>query len=279
MSKDKKKVGFPIMEEMTVKTVREYLTKNNSIILPIGIIEQHGYHLPLITDALMAREVGRLVAEKMNILMAPVFYTSFSGGSLPGTINISPSVTALVISDILISLASQGFKKIYIFLGHGGGENLKVIDISVKLLLKSNPIFSDVMVSMFPVWSFDESGKGWKQAVKDQDWHAGWLETSMMLAVAPHLVRMEEMERDTDAVRKMQLKGWYAEKIVDEDVVIPRTISHPKVKVGVIGNPKKASEKLGKEVVNEAVRLIIDKIKKLEKKYDGKYKKVELKQT
>ena len=75
---------FPIMERMTVKLVREYLAKKHSIIVPIGVIEQHGYHLPLKTDALIAEGIGRLIGERTGILVAPVIYSSFSGGGLPG---------------------------------------------------------------------------------------------------------------------------------------------------------------------------------------------------
>ena len=51
----KKANPFPLLENMTVKLVREYLERSQSIIMPLGVIEQHGYHLPLCTDALIAR--------------------------------------------------------------------------------------------------------------------------------------------------------------------------------------------------------------------------------
>ncbi len=278
--KNKKSFGFPMMEEMTVQTVRQYLEKKNSVILPVGIIEQHGYHLPIITDALTAREMAKMVAKKTGILVAPVLYSSFSGGGLSGTINISPSVMSLVINDTLVSLASQGFKKIYIFLGHGGGENLNVLEISLKVLLRNNPIFSDVVLALFPVWSFDESGRGWKKAVKEKDWHAGWLETSMMMALAPHLVHMEEMKIDKKPDPSIKIldpdSSQQAEKIVDDPMVIPRMRQRPDIKVGVIGNPAKASAKLGKELVRQAVSIMVKKISEIERQYDGKYKVVHI---
>ena len=79
---------FPVMENMTVKMVREYLKRKQSIIIPIGVIEQHGYHLPLKTDALIAAHVGRMIGEKTGILVAPTIYQSFSDGGCPGTINV-----------------------------------------------------------------------------------------------------------------------------------------------------------------------------------------------
>ena len=52
--------GFPVMRDLTVKQIGEYLENGGkSILLPIGVIEQHGYHLPLSTDALIAEELGK----------------------------------------------------------------------------------------------------------------------------------------------------------------------------------------------------------------------------
>jgi creatinine amidohydrolase/Fe(II)-dependent formamide hydrolase-like protein len=79
---------FPVMEHMTVKMVREYLARKQSIILPIGVIEQHGYHLPLNTDALLATHLGRRIGRETDILVAPTLHQTFSGGGCPGTINI-----------------------------------------------------------------------------------------------------------------------------------------------------------------------------------------------
>ena len=276
MDKSRRKTGFPVMEEMTLKMVREYLKKKNSIILPVGLMEQHGYHLPLITDALVARETARMTAERTGILMAPVLCASFSGGGLPGTINISPAVTSLVINDTLVSLASQGFKKIYIILGHGGGENFNVLNIGLRVLLNSNPVFSDVVLALLPAWSFDETGIGWKKAVKEKDFHAGWLETSIVMALEPELVHMDEMELDgkppagtEDPDNHMQ-----AEKIVDDPMVIARVRQKKEIKVGVYGYPPKASPELGRKLVEETVALMVKKVREIEDGYDGKYKKV-----
>ena len=142
MSKKIANDPFPVMENMTVKMIREYLTRSKSIIVPLGVIEQHGYHLPLKTDALIAAHLGRMIGERTGILTAPVIYQSFSGGGLDGTINISPAVMSLVVSDTLLSLAGQGFRNFYLFLCHGGSENDRALDNALKLLLRLNPAFA-----------------------------------------------------------------------------------------------------------------------------------------
>ena len=99
---------FPVMEHMTVKMLREYLKKKTSIIIPVGVTEQHGYHLPLATDSIRAEKMGIMIGEQTGIIVGPTLNQSFSGGSCPGTINISPAVMSLVVSDMLLSLSSQG---------------------------------------------------------------------------------------------------------------------------------------------------------------------------
>jgi creatinine amidohydrolase len=273
-----KKSPFPVMERMTVKLVREYLEKKQSIIVPIGVIEQHGYHLPLKTDALIAEGVGKLIGERTGTLVAPVVYSSFSGGGLPGTINISPAVMSLVISDTLLSLAAQGFRNFYLFLCHGGSENDRALDDALKLLLRANPAFSKAMIALLPVWKFGSEIMGWRKALREHDWHAGWLETSMVMALAPELVRMQDLALDPEPLLRLQIEHpdnyQHAEKIVDDPMVIARQGQRPEIKVGVMGHPESATPELGREIIEDIVRDVCRKIAELEAKADGIYKEV-----
>ncbi|KKM11432.1 hypothetical protein LCGC14_1720950, partial [marine sediment metagenome] len=197
-------------------------------------------HLPLKTDALIAAHLGRSIGERTGILVAPTIHQSFSGGGLPGTINISPSVMSLVVSDTLGSLAAQGFRNFYLFLCHGGSENARALDNAVKLLLRTSPAFARAMICLLPVWKFGGTGdaEGWARAVRDGDWHAGWLETSMVMALQPELVRMDEMELDPQPLLDLQIAHpdnyQRAEKIVDDEFVVPRMTQRPDIEVGVM---------------------------------------------
>jgi len=274
----KQESPFPVMANMTVKMIREYLMRKRSVIIPCGVIEQHGYHLPLKTDALFAESLGRMIGEKTGVLVAPVMYQSFSGGGLPGTVNISPAVMSLVVSDMLVALAAQGFRNMYLLLCHGGSENFRALDNALKLLLRNNPAFKDVMIAFLPMWKFDPEGIGCKQAFKEGDWHAGWLETSMMMALAPELVRMEEMELDAEPILKLQIAHpdnyQHAEKMVDDEFVVPRMSQRPDIKVGVMGYPQKASAELGRRIIKGIVEGASAKVLELESKADGIYKEV-----
>lgn len=268
---------FPVMEDMTVAMVREYLRRKKSIIIPIGVIEQHGYHLPLKTDALIAERIARLIGRKTGILVAPVMYQSFSGGECPGTINISPAVMSLVVSDTLVSLTAQGFRNIFLFIAHGGSENIRALDNALKLLLRSNPVFANVLIALLPIWKF--GGKeGWQKALAEGDWHAGWLETSMVMALAPGLVRMDKLAKDPEKMCRLMVKHpdnyQHAQKIVDDELVVAKTGQRPEVRVGVMGFPERASKALGEKAVANIVATASKKIMAIEKKADGIYREV-----
>jgi creatinine amidohydrolase len=272
---------FPVMEDMTVKMVREYLARKHSIILPIGVIEQHGYHLPLKTDALIATHISRRIGRKADILVAPTLHQSFSGGGLPGTINISPSVMSLVVSDTLVSLVSQGFRNIYLLLCHGGSENARALQEAVKLLLRLNPAFSETLVALLPLWDIEREDNNWKKAFQQGDWHAGWLETSLVMALEPDLVRLEELKLDPEPLLKQQIEHpdnyQRAEKIVDHPFVVPRMTQRPDIEVGVMGYPQKASLEAGQRLVKKLVAEGVARIRELESASDGRYKEVDFK--
>jgi creatinine amidohydrolase len=266
------------MENMTVREVREYLKKKKSIIIPIGVTEQHGYHLPLSTDAILAKHLARMIGAKTGILVAPTFLQSFSGGGLPGTINISPAVMSLVINDMLISLVSQGFRNFYLFLCHGGSENARALKDAIQVLLRSNPAFADVMIVLSGVWDF---GGGVLSAMAEGDWHAGWFETSLVMALEPKLVQMDQLKTDTERLLKLQIEHpdnyQHAEKIVDDKLVVPSLSQRPDIKVGVMGYPHRASAKIGKKAIAAIVSSAVKKFAELDAKADGVYKEIPFK--
>ena len=274
-----KKSPFPVMENMTVKMVSKYLEDKQSIIIPIGVNEQHGLHLPLKTDALIASHLGRMIGEETGILVAPTMFQSFSGGNCPGTINISPATMSLVMSDMLISLANQGFRNFYLWLCHGGSENATSLDNAIKMLLRNNPSFDNAMIALLPVWKCSSPDTGWAAAIKDGDWHAGWLETSMVMALEPDLVQLDDMALDgpeiMDLMRKHPDNYQYAQKTVDDEFVIPKMMQRPDVRIGVMGDPKKASVELGHEIIDDLIKNASAKISELESKNDGIYKPVD----
>ncbi len=253
-----------IMENMTVRDVRSALKKTKTVLVPLGVLEQHGYHLPLSTDIHNAYQLSVRVSERTGALVAPTLNYAFSGGELPGTINISPLTMGLVVTDICQSLAQQGFKNILLVLGHGGTENINALRESLQLFLRRNPQWKKLNVALVRGGAYSELGK---KAGREGDFHAGWNETSRMLYWAPELVR-EKIELDDEKLvkhmRKHQDNYLEATKNVDAEEIIPFMRQRPDIKVGVMGDPAKASAEIGEKIVGQMVDGVVGLVKKIE---------------
>ena len=186
------------MGEMTVKEIREYLKTNKTIIVPYGVVEQHGYHLPVSMDIHNAEVPSYVLAEKLGCIVAPPLNYCFSGGQLPGTINVRPTSFCAIMCDIVESLAAQGFENILIYPGHGGSESLAQLKEALRILKWLNSSLEKVMIMILRRADF------WSRPPDERrtggDFHAGDSETSLMLAYRKHLVRLDEMELDEPAL-------------------------------------------------------------------------------
>ena len=214
-----------------------------------------------------------MIGEKTDILVAPTMYESFSGGACKGTINISPATMSLVINDRLISLAAQSFRNFYLFLCHGGSENARALDNAVKMLLRNNTMFENVMIALLPVWKFDTNKAGYAKGFSEGDFHAGWLETSLVMALEPENVHMDDLKTDSNEMMRAMSDHpdnyQHAQKIVDDELVIPRMYQRPEVKIGVMGYPERASAVIGEKLIKDVVEEVTLKINYLEEKADG----------
>ncbi|MFW6156719.1 MAG: creatininase family protein, partial [Armatimonadota bacterium] len=176
-----------VWEHMTVKEVRDTMDAGmRTVLVPLGVTEQHGHHLPLRTDCYNAEEIGRRAAEETGCFIAPTLAYTYSGGELPGTINVSPHVVTQMIVEILNSLCLQGLQNIVLILGHAGSENDRATQEAAEMFLRNNPQFHDRNIAVYRFWVNSETCR---QAFEEGDFHSGWFETSLMLYWAPDEVR------------------------------------------------------------------------------------------
>lgn len=258
-----------IMQYMTVEEMREALKQTKTAILPVGVIEQHGYHLPLYVDVYNAYEIAKRVSPIAGCLVAPPVAYSFSGGTLPGTTDISPQLLSLLLMDICRSLANQGIENIVILLGHGGSENQKATYDAADMFFRRNPHYRYVKLALVPFTELSPSVQG---AFEKKDFHAGQLETSLMLYWHPEEVRdrskwvtdspelMELFRRDQDAYQ-------VREKPVDHELVCPVITQHPDIEVGVMCGVEdllNSNAEYGRKVAEECVENLVELIRKLE---------------
>ena len=258
------------MVNMTVKDMQEALKKTKTVIIPVGVVEQHGYHLPLSTDIHNCEKPLEYAGERLNAVVAPTVNYCFSGGTLLGTVNVSPQVFGLYMMDICCEFVRMGFKNIVILSGHGGTENLAELKGALQSAMRRSADMQDVTISVMVCIELSETWLSHFNMTPQHDFHAGLSETSAMLYWAPELVRMDELAYD----EKGLLEGmrtdpdWYAniDKKVDSPYIIPFVHQKPEVKVGVMGFPEEASRDIGKTLCEEVAESVIKYVDMLNEK-------------
>ena len=171
------------------RTADEITAKNPEIsIIPVGSLEQHGPHMPVMTDWAIATEMGRRVAEKLDAFLLPALPISTCREQMgkKGTVWMEPTTFYQMMTDIIMSLKLQGFKKVGIVQCHGG------IFIMTPLVRDLNAKFNpELMVAV--VDTCDLNPTMYREGIleSDSELHAGECETSCMLAIAPETVHME----------------------------------------------------------------------------------------
>lgn len=253
-----------IWSEMTVEEIRNYLKKRPTVILPVGCTEQHGYHLATSVDILNAQEIAKRISADIGVAVLPTVNYSYSGGELPGTVNVSPNVVALYIEEICLSLAAQGVKNIVILLGHGGSENMAALIAFRDMFLRKHSHL-DVAVAVIPPFLAEDDAE---PLFKKGDWHAGKTETSLMLYWAPELVHIDRIRYDSEKLLNMMRDDPDAyqdiKKLVDLPYVGPRIRQKQEIQVGVMGYPEEAAREIGEKIAQSSVRAISEVIRKIE---------------
>ena len=250
------------MQDMTFPEVREYLKTNKTIIIPYALSEQHGAHLPLDVDIRNCDFVSAKLAEKLGCITAPTNNYTFSGGMLPGTINVKPITFSNLVGEIIESLALQGFENFIIVPGHGGSESLLHLKESLRILKWLNPALKDTLILLTQLWAFSPS---WTQLFAEHDYHAAGAETSLLLHWCPEVVRMDKLEMDVPEVSERlredpdsyQLRESFTE--MKQEVV--QTTQREDVKIGVMGFPEKANAAFGAKIEKEFLDNAVPAIK------------------
>ncbi|HWQ18514.1 MAG TPA: creatininase family protein [Methanotrichaceae archaeon] len=172
-----------LLEEMTWPEIESGLKRSKTIILPVGATEEHGPHLPIITDTAQAVEAAKEAARRRDIFVAPEisYGVCRSTKGFPGTITITRESLCTLAHDVLLSLYDSGFRNIMILTGHAGGQHLSALEEACQRAVAERD-FRVSMVSLFDLFDMSKvEARG--------DGHAGELETSMMMKIRGDLVK------------------------------------------------------------------------------------------
>ncbi len=155
-------------------------------LLPIGVIEKHGDHLPLGQDALYIHKVCTITAEKESAIVFPLYYFGqiLEAKHVPGTIAVSGELQLKILENVCDEIGRNGLKKIILVNGHGGNNNL--LPFFCQLTLEQP---KDYMVYLSNLPLLDEKVK--KLLESTRGGQAGEVETSTMMYLYPELAKPE----------------------------------------------------------------------------------------
>lgn len=182
--------------------------RDTAVVVPVGSTEQHGYHLPLCTDVVLAEALALETASKLGLLVAPAVAYGYrsrplSGGGegFPGTISLSARTLMALVEDVLVGLAASGFRQLVVLNWHyensnfvyeaawlarqrAGAPDLRIMVIEAAFSELSPEVMQLLFDDEFPGWDVE---------------HAAVLETSLMLHLTPDLVRFDRAVDDAAA--------------------------------------------------------------------------------
>jgi creatinine amidohydrolase len=232
--------------ELTFPEIAGKLKASSILCLPIGAIEQHGAHLPLNTDVVVAEEVTRALIVRLgdayDLWQLPTLAISLSREHdwAPGTLSLSVQAFATLLKETAREIArALPVRNLVIVNGHGG--NRGILENLVHELR------GDLGLNACVIHPFDLARSPADGAVADV--HGGAGETSVMLALAPELVR-----RDMIASAQPASPESIAALIFDRAVTWPWRTDDPRLAwMGIIGDPAAASAEQGSAMVERMV--------------------------
>lgn len=204
------------MAEENWQEVAKLGCENTKVLFPLGVIEEHGPHLPLGADIYWSYAMCRLVKEKLKSLgtssvIAPPYYwgVNHCTGSFPGTFSLKPQTMSLVLFELFENMKRFSFHDIFCFNYHGDRVHIEAItdvikkankelDLSVKLVVNAmdlqiygwqgNEDFLLLVNPQYPIEWFEQANPSEAELL---DIHAGAFETAIMNYFCPALVDRE----------------------------------------------------------------------------------------
>jgi creatinine amidohydrolase len=233
--------------DLTSAEVSRKLAATSILCLPLGAIEQHGPHLPLSTDVVVAealtRELIARLGEELDLWQLPTLPVGLSREHdwAPGTLSLTVLGFAGLIKELARELVrALPARNLAIVNGHGGNRGI------LENLLQE--LRSELSLNACVLHPFDLAKV--KDKPEGPDVHGGFGETSLMLALAPDLVRRDKIAPGAGAPDNAAI----AALVFDRGATFPWRTDDPRLaQAGVIGNPAGASAELGHAMVESIV--------------------------
>lgn len=172
---------------MTMPDFESLLKRTQTAVVVLGSTEEHGQHLPLDTDTMQAVHTAELALKEVEFFLAPPLHYGYcrSTRDHPGTLSISPNTLRMLVRDIGESLYRHGVRGVIFLSGHAGRIHMAAIEEAVQELVDELDGLEAAVVCEY-AWATQEG----RAAIVDtlDDGHAGEIETSRIMSIAPELV-------------------------------------------------------------------------------------------
>ena len=238
-------------EELTASDFTEAVKKSEGVcVIPMGVIEKHGQHLPVGTDVYIAREITLRAAEKEYCIVFPFHCVgqNFVATPQPGTIAYSSDLMYMWLDETCREIARNGIKKIILLNSHGGNTNL--LNFFLQKQMESPKDYVVYMTGAAPDAETQKKIRALSKATNDG--HAGESETSQMMVIRPDLVIMERAAVESFHNQNLLPLGgmtglrWYAQ--------YPNHLA---------GDPKTANAEYGEAIIEGHVATLSQIIKEV----------------
>lgn len=228
-------------EDLTWPEVEEHFDGRPSevALLPIGATEQHGPHLPIGTDTIIATELCNAVSAQTGAPVLPSVTVGCSyghGTALPGTLSLAPGHLASLVTDVVSWLAGSGVRRVLTVNGHFG--NQASLAVAGDHLRHERP---DLRFGVVNWWTLSPAISA-ETLADGADVHANRAETSLMMALAPAHVRLDQLVLADDEDRTGGLVFRYTAPVLSTN--------------GVTGRPSEATPELGRWLRDEIVAAV-----------------------
>lgn len=179
------------LDDLRLPEIEDRVSPEAVVVLPIGSIEQHGPHLPFNTDLVVPDRVAAALADRhgdeLDVWLLPPLAVSRSNEHdwAPGTVSLSARTLLSVVEDIGRSVAQLPARRLVFLNGHGG--NSALLNVACREIRLATGLLTFLAHPMVP----PDQGGASAPSERGMGIHGGYLETSLMLHLAPHAVRMD----------------------------------------------------------------------------------------
>lgn len=253
------------LDHMNYLEVEQYLKRKDTVIVPVGSLENHGKHMPLGTDTIIPGRIAELVNERYpDVVIAPTlpYGATEDLRGFAGTVSLGVEGLRLVLSSICNQLYDYGFRRFIILNGHGG--NNKPIELVGLDLYKKGAYLAIVNWWLLA----GQLNPAWKGG------HGGAEEAAGVMAVDPALIKEEYLSLSenirNDVSDELPSGSWTAVDFKGGSVTIPRPVNRI-TDNGWLAHgmgsdePTKANEEWGREMLNAVAEYVKDFTQALER--------------